>query len=479
MLKKYQLKIMIVLSFLIFFLGVFRIFFVVLYSPVLGYANNFDMIRIQSCHQIWPSKSDVDAGARTYEEPLEDYKFKNIGLGNCYPSSELFFTYLGEYLIKALQYISFLDDDNGFSVKNFGVLRGVFICLVSWFFLYYYALRKNFVLVYFYALFFSLVIADPANTLYLNTFYTEFSALFFCYLSVSMCFLLCNTGDYRSFFIGIFAISLCGLGFSKPQHIALPVVIFIAFLVGSYSRLMKIKFMVFLILVLVLGVTAFQAYFRQTNTMFSVNYANATDTFLWTVLPAATDANQAAKILGLPSSCIDHKGKNWYTPGIQEQHPCPEVLQVSRVRILWLSIHDPQFFLTVTRQGLAQLRPWLLQDIGSIGDRNLGFANELVFSFSDWLNKIPQKIFNAIFLMPIVIMIFGLIMGLKNKTSRSCGFVVFSLLVVLSYVVFYSSLFGDGYADLAKHSHLYFSVLAGLVIFCLSFLINRIASYLI
>ncbi|HQC71795.1 MAG TPA: hypothetical protein PLE42_03655, partial [Candidatus Competibacteraceae bacterium] len=131
------------------------------------------------------------------------------------------------------------------------------------------------------------------------------------------------------------------------------------------------------------------------------------------------------------------------------------------------------------RQGLAQLRPWLLQDIGSIGDRNLGFANELVFSFSDWLNKIPQKIFNAIFLMPIVIMIFGLIMGLKNKTSRSCGFVVFSLLVVLSYVVFYSSLFGDGYADLAKHSHLYFSVLAGLVIFCLSFLINRIASYLI
>lgn len=480
MLKYFQWKIVVISAFLVFGLGIFRVFFVVLHSPVLGYANNFDMIRIQSCHQIWPSGSDVDAGARTYEKPLEDYKFKNIGLGNCYPSSELFFTYLGEYLIKTLQYVSFLDEDNGFSVKIFGVLRGFFICLAAWFFLYYYVLKKNFVLVFFHALFFCLVIADPANTLYLNTFYTEFSALFFCYFSVSMCFLLCNIGEHRSFLIGIFAVSLCGLSLSKPQHIAVPIIIFIAFLIGSYSRLMKIKFIVFLVLVSVLGVTAFQAYFRQTSTMFSVNYANATDTFLWTVLPAATDANQAAKILGLPNSCVEHKGKNWYTPGVQEQHPCPEVLQVSRVRILWLTVNDPHFFITVTRQGLAQLRPWLLQDIGSVGDKNLGFANELIFTFSDWLNKVPQHFFNAIFLMPIMTMVLGLVTGLKNKnkTSRSCGFIVFYLLVILSYVIFYSSLFGDGYADLAKHSHLYFSVLAGLVIFCFSFLINRIAKLL-
>lgn len=254
--------------------------------------------------------------------------------------------------------------------------------------------------------------------------------------------------------------------------------IFIAFLVGSYSRLIAIKFMVFLVLKLALGVTAFQAYFRQTNTMFSVNYANATDTFLWTVLPAATDANQAAKILGLPSSCIDHKGKNWYTPGIQEQHPCPEVLQVSRVRILWLSIHDPQFFLTVTRQGLAQLRPWLLQDIGSIGDRNLGFANELVFSFSDWLNKIPQKIFNAIFLMPIVIMIFGLIMGLKNKQADRVV-LLFFLCWLFCHMSFFTTTMAMDMRIWPSTVIFYFSVLAGLVIFCLSFLINRIASYLI
>ena len=43
--------------------------------------------------------------------------------------------------------------------------------------------------------------------------------------------------------------------------------------------------------------------------------------------PSATDANEAANLLVLPSRCVERQGINWYTPGVQAHHPCPEVLK--------------------------------------------------------------------------------------------------------------------------------------------------------
>lgn len=462
MLKNPRWRIAICLSMMIFCIGILRMFLVVLHAPLLGYANNFDMVRLQACQQIWPSDPDIQPGTRTYERPLDEYRFdKNLNLGACYPSSELLFTYAGQGLIRLLQpYII----KESFSIKLFGVVRGLSIVVVVWCFLCYSISRKYLFLMIFHVLFFSIVIADPANTLYLNTFYTEFSALFFLYLAVSMHYLACNDKT-DSYIIGlIFAGALCGMGFSKPQHIALPLMILICFVIGNYMNLVKKRATIFFALIGVLSSLIFQIYFRQTTTMFSINYANATDTYLWTVLPAATDTDRAAEILGLPADCVEHKGKNWYTPGVQEHHPCPDVLKISRVRILWLIIKDPQFFITVTRHALTQLRPWFLQDIGSIESRNLGIANQIFFTFSDWINKIPLCLFQIVFLIPIMITIIGVGIIVIYKMKYHYNVMTLILLCLSTYAVFYSSLFGDGYADFAKHNHLYFSIFGALII---------------
>ena len=54
-LKNYGWKIAVVLNMVIFWIGIIRMFLVILHSPLLGYANNYDMVRLQACQQIWPS----------------------------------------------------------------------------------------------------------------------------------------------------------------------------------------------------------------------------------------------------------------------------------------------------------------------------------------------------------------------------------------------------------------------------------------
>ena len=410
---------------------------------------------------------------RTYERPLNRYRFDNeLILGACYPSSELLFTYMGEGLIRLLQPQIIKEN---FSIKLFGIVRGLSIVTVVGCFLYYCISQKKLFVMIFHASFFALVIADPANTLYLNTFYTEFSALFFLYVAFSMFYLVCNDKNDSFFKVLFFAGSLCALGFSKPQHIALPFIILVNFIIGNHKNLIKKRVIIFFTLIGVLSAMIFQIYFRQTTAMFSINYANATDTYLWTVLPSATDANQAANLLGLPSHCVEHQGINWYTPGVQAHHPCPEVLKVSRIRILWLIMKDPQFFITVTRQGLTQLRPWFLQDIGSIESRNLGIASQIFFTFSDWIDKIPQRLFQIIFLIPITITAIGVGIVFLYKMKYYYDVMILTLLCLSTYIIFYSSLFGDGYAEFAKHNHLYFSIFGALVIIIFLIGIKKLA----
>jgi hypothetical protein len=453
-------------------LGTFRIFSFILHDPLLAYANNYDMFRIQSCHQIWPLDPKIVPGEQTPSAPLKYYKLfdKDIRLGGCQPSSELIFTSISASIIKILGL------ENGFSIQIFGLVRGLLLSICSIGFSLWFLINRKIIASLSNALIYTIVLADPANTLYLNTFYSEFSALFFLYLSL----LLLYACLYRkSLTLSLlFGSSLLLLSLSKYQHLALPIGILFNLVMVNWRNLASIKYIAIGAFVgAVVGLIC-QAYilFQQDN-MYFTKFANATDTFLGAVLPAASNLYDAAHILGLPQHCANYSGKSWYSPGFAENHPCPEVMKVSRFKILLLAFKDPPFLVHITDDGIQLLQPWIVNYLGHISNQNFGQITQ--FSISSWLNKLPLLFLRVAFLIPGLIYVAGYINISKKKSMSTKNLVVLiTSIILLMYIVFFSALFGDGYTEFQKHTHLFFSLYIALLIILLVALMRAIIPWI-
>ena len=75
-------------------LGCARIFQVVLHSPMLGYANNFDFIKLSSTVGIWLDEPRVDPLAGHPSAPFSHYRSHGKHIKEFrYLSSEVFLVY--------------------------------------------------------------------------------------------------------------------------------------------------------------------------------------------------------------------------------------------------------------------------------------------------------------------------------------------------------------------------------------------------
>jgi hypothetical protein len=156
--------------------GSFRLFSFILHEPLLAYANNFDMVRIQACHQVWPADSSFPPGVKSPAFPIDNYKIdKSLNLGACFPSAELVFTSIGEAVIKILGLVT---DEDSFSIRIFGFIRGLLLSALAIGFSLWLLDKGKLTAALSNSFIYALVLTDPANTLYLSTFYTEYSAIF-------------------------------------------------------------------------------------------------------------------------------------------------------------------------------------------------------------------------------------------------------------------------------------------------------------
>jgi hypothetical protein len=205
---------------------------------------------------------------------------------------------------------------------------------------------------------------------------------------------------------------------------------------------------------------------RPGTYLNSVDLANATDTFLGAVLPAADDPVEAARLLGLPPGCAAHAGKTWYSAGVQEHHPCPEVLDVPRARILVVALDQPRLLPRLTREGLLRLRPWALRYVGSVGGVAFGYAGEIAPTLSDGIDLLPDFAVTLLFLLPLPAALCGVAVALLPGTGPAArsGAALVVALAGSAWLVFYSALLGDGTFDFQKHTHLFTSLLLALLI---------------
>lgn len=449
-------------SALLMLLGILRIFQVALHTPMVGYANQFDMIRMHSCFGIWPDQPGINPIASYSKAPINSYKMGGlIDPEDCYQSSEKLFVQLGILAGNLKNY--WLDRPaQQFELQTVGLMKAGILCLTACWLVWLYRKRPPAMLAH--AAIFALVIADPYNTLWLNTLYTEFAALYFAYLSAVLAHYLLTAEKPGLAAKLVFLASLFMLGLAKMQHLLLPSLLGGMVLLAWYRKHNREKLFPLGIVAVCLAVLLVQQQASHANRhMQFAKAANAADTYLGAVLPAMQDPAQGVRLLGLPDKCARYIGYTWY-----EQHDidlgkeCSEVFDVPRWRLLRVIAHDPYLVLNMLGHALPMTQRWNIDYLGQIegGDvdkLDMGFSSRF-FSFATLVQELPVKLFMGLYALAGIAWLYAAVKFLRFLFQR-CEQVPWLVLISASVVwaVIFASIFGDGYEEIAKHAHLSYS----------------------
>lgn len=436
---------------LFLFTGISRIFSLVTNDPVLGYANNYDMIRLQACHQIWPADKFIDSTVGTPSAPIRRYTLEKHVDTPCFPSSELLFTGIGIELGKLKNKIT---GEVLISIKTIGFVKAAFfsltILLASLFFYrkaMYSALLAN-------ALVTLLVLSDPAVTLYMNTFYTEFSAVYFLYLTLIGVAVWAKS-HYRFPAAWILLVGLVGLGFSKPQHA--PLALGIALLLSIYLITRKQWATAPIMLLCAALPFILQAsgwYTPRNDSMIRTDNIN----LVGSLLGLSNTPDSVLADLGLPASCDQLAGRNGYDATLQKAHACPEVDNLRTSAVLCTLVQHPALSARIIERTLVQQKNWVFDLYGQVERGRTEAASHYQRTINDVLQAMPN---NVIVLLPSVVALAAIILLVVGR-YRSGAFreeyLYLLLLVAVQVIIITSAMLQGGTVGAGKNMHLFLPV---------------------
>ncbi len=300
-----------------------------------------------------------------------------------------------------------------------------------------------------------LVFADPANTIYLNTFYAEWTALLALYAMAGL--ILIHEGrPARGHAFGLLAIAASALALSKIQHIVLPLGCAVVLLAIGRRRdrvwLWKGKALLIGALVgLVLQVVQLQ---RDSEAIRAINIFNRADVVFTALLPNARDPAATARRLGLSPQCLQYSGLHaWQMPGFPADL-CPELAALTRTRELYILLREPDMTLRIGWHGLVALDPWLAPGLGLVEGGDFARLPAGFLSLSAPLSAVPLLrvlLFGAPFLAV------ALLLWRQRWRASPRLLTVSALTVVVTLGTLTVTVLGDGLADVAKQGHLVYN----------------------
>ncbi len=315
---------------------------------------------------------------------------------------------------------------------------------------------------------FAVVLTDPANTLWLNTLYTESATLFFAYAVAGLIALATITHPGRTTAMAMI-VALAGLASSRQQYAPFAVVPLLV-LAPYWWRSARVAWVG-----AALGLAA--AWALQADslaTMPAIRAANNHDFYLGAALPSVRNEPQALARLGLPADCRAAMGANWYVGmGAKPQEQCTEVASLGRVNFLRLLPDDPLLPLRILVRGLPESQAWVQHYLGMIAGESFGDLSLrptwIGASLADATERLPL----AVYLLVLAALAAGfpcaLIAWLRalRSSGREDGWlrgVIFVSAIALYAPV--SAVFGDGYVEVARHSVLLHSAMVALGLLC-------------
>lgn len=456
--------------------GVARILIVVLHDPMWQYANQGDWFRLQACFGIAAAGDKPIPVEVLVGDPPAIYSARHPPYPHlCYLSSQSLL--LGATL--ALLRAGILPGaPDAFDIRVMGFVNGIGLALVAvGLTLLFARLSKWAGLAA--ALVFASLLADPSNTLFFNSFYSEPISLMATAAAIGLCIYLLMKARWSWVWVIPLGWALLLLGLSKTQNYLMP--LWITIVLGLLSqtrmqlwreRLRRAAMLGTLLGVSVLVVGIQGSIQERAGYMQAATVLLARHTFLGTWAAAARDQAEAVRFLGLPAECTPALG----TVGKKNlPEACREgLLYASRLRLLSLVLHDPSTLARVLEQGIPLTRPWHFFLTTAVRQQWTG-SNALAlspwWSWSSWIDALPVEWYWGLILLATIgfVISVGVLIAAWFRRMREEWQMLAraqSLLMAICLYVLGASLLGDGYIGLNGHMFLaHVPLLLGIGIF--------------
>lgn len=454
-------------------------------DPMLAYANNYDQIRVLRVFGLHPKDSPKALYEMTPERPYRYFIQADNLHTPIYPSSDL--------LIKAIQVgimTVFRSSDGSMDIKIatapllIGWLVGIWLIF------------KRLLASPLAALGFAswiLLVTDPINLLFLNTWYAEFSAFAVTTLFVGIAWLWLFQLVTLRWALVWGGVCLTILSFNRNQYMfLLPAVAGLAGIAAlaflrPYQRpsLASAGKWLLIAAACLLPMQAYNAAARKNNDVSVWVATNRTNTVFGALLPASKNPTQMLTRLGLsPEGCLRFSGKNLYvTPEAEFRAHCPKSLKLSLLRIAKAVALEPETLVTIIRN-IAQHHNGFLQyhmshiegtNHAYIDNGSRSYFNGIEFRtvrdnprldnssqqpyYLQSVDLLLTRISEGTTLLLIWLAALGpaltaLVAWVLKKGRWAFMFLLSGLL--FNYALF-SSILGDGYFELERHAVLCFS----------------------
>ncbi len=436
------------LALLLFVLGLLRGTVLVAHEPLLAYANSFDQVRYSGCFDLYPDRpASIPARENSPWAPQENFRFMPDEPPICYGSSAL----LPFAATAALFHLDHaVSGGERHSLRWLAWLQWLGLIATVSAFLVHHARRREDGPLLAHAVLFALVLSDPANTLYLASFYAEWTALWGLYVVLGLA--ACDPGTRLSrFSLATLAFAGLVLGASKQQHLLLPLAL-AAVLAWCATRRRALWPRA-----MALGLGGLVAFGFQLSqiargdaAMRDVREANAVDVVLTGLLASSNQPARTAERLGVAPACLAHVGKHaWEIPGFAYRAACPGIDGFSRGRELAVLLAEPLTAMTLLRRGVERLDGFVAPGLGMVAG---GINEEL--PPGQWTLDTPIRAWPAFrFLMWALPLAAGLAVLVRRVRVDATELAVL-LCATTMLATFGVALLGDGLADVVKQSHL-------------------------
>jgi len=427
-------------------LGLVRAALLVAHLPVVGYGNQYDMHRTGACLGLFPA---IDAPAR-YERspdaPIATYRAEAARPDLCYRSTEVA---MDEAVVAVAQSANAVGE--GIRIRWFGLTKLAILAItalaLAW------SLHRNPDAALLHGIVFAFVICDPVVTLWFNTLYTEFAALWGLYAVVGCAAALAISSRGSCGLAVILLAAIVALAFSREQFALLaPALTVIAF-PWIWNRSPHLAVAAFGV-ALVSSVISFALLPRPAL----VASVNRVDTYLATVLPAAKSPLRALSDLGLPARCEPLVGVSWYLRrGENLEELCPEVTRLPSYAFLRLLRSDTDALARSVARVLPATQE-LAPRLGTLAEGPHVALNELPWWLRSPLHalwwRLPVSVYGWLVLSAIVALPLAFLAALAwGRPYRDQG-VELLLAMMLGTVTAYTlatTVFGDGFSEASRH----------------------------
>jgi len=434
---------------LLWAIGTLRALLLCMHAPLYAYANSYDETRYTTCFHFYPDRpADVPPQQHSPDAPYAKFRFIQTLDPMCYWSSELAFTGTTALIWSGAEAMGYTTHD----VRPVAALRWLALLALSIAFSRAWLCRGDVRAAITNAALVPLVFADPGNTLYLSTFYAEWTALLAAY-ALSALVLLWRDAPRSRGRVAVLLLVAFLLATSKIQHMLLPLGLGVAVFVLDRWRLKHTSWRAAALIVGALLGLYFQ--FVQTTReglmMDTIRQYNRADVVFTGILPFADDPRALLAEIGIDPGFAIYNGKRaWELPDLPERE-CIGLVNFTRGREIGALIRHPSIAARLAAHGVPALDPWIADNIGHVEGGAFQKLPVSIPSVGRLLHAYP-----AVQIVLLALPLLGLIGLLVRPGPRKGGAALdATLLVVVTMAgTLAVTLLGDGLADTAKQGHL-------------------------